>query len=494
MNLTDALERHARTRPAHTAIEQGDLTITYADLLRLVLVAEANLRKAGVKPGETVAIMLPGPVAHLICLFALARLGAIVHAIDAAEAEPEKLRAIEGIGVRHLIAVEGTAPLPGTRVIDYASIRSGRAQSTPLFVSMFDGRRPLIVVQSSGTTGSPKTVILNHDDFWSRLLKTERDVGIDASDRYLSCLAIHYFAERRRCLSALCLGGTVIFTNASDYMSLAAEARDRKATWTSLTPALVRQLLSDPNLPEPMFPSLRMMCVSSSFMAPSERALARKRLCPNLVERYGINEAGLVAIAYPQDQEAFPESVGRPIDAIEAQIVDDDDRTLPPEAVGHLRFRAPYIPTKYLNNPEASAKAFRGGWYYPGDVAAINQQGYLFLKGRADDVINTGGAKFYPAEVEAAILDHPAILEAAVVAWPHAMMGEAPMAFVVSVSPVTARELAAHCARRISQYKVPARFEFVDELPKNARGKILKTELRARSGAPADPPASEASA
>ncbi|MCH8182162.1 MAG: acyl--CoA ligase [Proteobacteria bacterium] len=488
MNLADVLEQHARARPAHPAIEQGDHTTTYAALLRFVLAAEANLRNAGVKPGETVVIMLPGRIAHLICMFALARLGAIVHAVDASETEAEKSRAIEGLGVRHVIAAADEKPLPGTQVIDYASTRPGSVEPTPAFATMFDGRRPLIVVQSSGTTGAPKTVILSHDDMWARTLKNERDVGLDASDRYLSCLDINYFAERRRCLAALCLGGTVIFNDTSTPRDLADEARDRNATWMSVTPALVRQFLSDSSVPEPMFPSLKRLCVSSSFLGPGERTLARKRLCPNLVERYGINEAGLVTIAYPEDQEAFPESVGRPIDAIEAQVVDDDDRTLPPGEVGRFRFRASYIPTRYLDDPEASAKAFRGGWYYPGDLAAINEQGYLFLKGRSDDVINAGGAKLYPVEIEAALLDHPAVLEAAVVSGPHPVTGEAPIAFVVTASAVSARELAKHCSRRISRYKVPYRFEFVDELPKNPMGKILKTELRARTGAPATPP------
>lgn len=493
MNLADVLEQHARARAAHPAIEQGDLTITYADLLNFVLVAEANLRKAGVKPGDTAAIMLPGSVAHLICLLALARLGAVIHAVPPSDAEPEKLRAIDGLDVRYLIALTGAKPLPGTRVITYDSIRRGTVQPASASAGEFDGRRPLIIVRSSGTTGAPKSVILSHEDFWSRVLKNERDVGIDASDRFFSVLNIDYFAERRRCLAALCLGGTVIFNDKTNLSELAAEARDRKATWTSITPAMVRLLLSEPNAPEPMFPSLKMMCVSSSFLSPEERDLARKRLCPNLVERYGINEAGLVAIAYPEDQEAFPESVGRPIDAIEAEVVGKDGHPLPPGAVGHLRFRAPYLPTKYLDDPEASAKAFRGGWYYPGDLAAINEQGYLFLKGRSDDVINSGGVKLYPTEVEGVLLNHPAVFEAAVVGWPHAVNGEVPVAFVVRAGAVTARELATHCSQHLSQYKVPRRFEFVDELPKNARGKVLKTELRARSGAPADPPVPKAS-
>ena len=219
------------------------------------------------------------------------------------------------------------------------------------------------------------------------------------------------------------------------------------------------------------------MVVGSAPVTSEQRLLARERLAANLIEVLGSNEAGHLASAHPADQDAYPEAVGRVAEGVDAEIVDAEDRPLPPGEVGLVRFRAPGIATDYLDNPEATARAFRDGWFYPGDLAALNAERYLFLKGRADDVINNAGAKFYPIEVENALLAHPEVEEAAAFAWPDERGGEVAVTVAVTRSPVERDDLSAFCAQRIARYKVPRMIMFAPEMPKNPAGKILKAEL-----------------
>ena len=146
--------------------------------------------------------------------------------------------------------------------------------------------------------------------------------------------------------------------------------------------------------------------------------------------------------------------------------------------VGLVGFRGEGLPTGYVGNAEATHRAFRDGWFFPGDLAAIDADGFFFFKGRADDVINNEGAKFYPIEVEKVLASHPAVVEVAVFGWPHRRHGELAVAFVVAKQPLTVPELQAFCRRQIADYKVPARIVFVDKMPRNPTGKIMKSRLK----------------
>jgi acyl-CoA synthetase (AMP-forming)/AMP-acid ligase II len=153
---------------------------------------------------------------------------------------------------------------------------------------------------------------------------------------------------------------------------------------------------------------------------------------------------------------------------------------LPNGQAGHLRYRGPAVATRYYNDAAASEEAFRDGWFYPGDLAAIDAAGFITLKGRTKDMILRGGVNIYPADIEAALTDHPAVAEAAVVPWPSRAMGEEIAAFIRLSEPATTDEILAHCRTRLSRYKWPKAAFVVDELPRNSAGKVLKAELTER--------------
>jgi acyl-coenzyme A synthetase/AMP-(fatty) acid ligase len=246
----------------------------------------------------------------------------------------------------------------------------------------------------------------------------------------------------------------------------------------ALTPAHLTFLLDHPADQEPLFPSVRAMVVGSAPLTHERRLLVRRRLTPNFYEQLGTNEAGPLIVSGPADQDARPQAIGRVVDGVEAQVLGEDGRPLPPGEVGLVGFRGEGLPTEYVGNPEATRRAFHDGWFYPGDLAAIDSDGFFFFKGRADDVINNEGVKFYPIEIEKVLLAHPAVAEAAVIGWPHRRHGEVAVAFVVATKQLTVPELQAFCHQQIADYKVPSRIAFVNNMPKNPTGKILKSRLK----------------
>lgn len=228
-----------------------------------------------------------------------------------------------------------------------------------------------------------------------------------------------------------------------------------------------------------MFPDVRAMVVGSAPTTLEERQLARRKLTNNFYEQLGTNEAGLLVMATPADQDSHPEALGRVVEGVEAQVVDDDGMRLAPGEIGQVRYRGAGIANHYLDNPEANARVFRDGWFYPGDLASIDAEGYLYHKGRADDVINNEGAKFYPIELENVLLSHPAVAEAAVLPWADKRHGQVAVAFVVRNSQSTDnKDLIAYCQEHIAAYKLPAMIVHLSELPKNAMGKVIKNSLR----------------
>jgi acyl-CoA synthetase (AMP-forming)/AMP-acid ligase II len=187
-----------------------------------------------------------------------------------------------------------------------------------------------------------------------------------------------------------------------------------------------------------------------------------------------------VSLLRPEDMDVHDDSVGRPVFGVEVAIFDDDFNPLPAGEVGRLGYRGPGVATGFHEDPEATREVFRDGWFFPGDLASVNAAGYVFLKGRKKDMVIRGGINIYPVEVEAALQSHPAVVEAAVVGWPSRELGEEVAAFVVLRGAATPEELRATCAGRLAPYKVPREIIVVDEMPKNAAGKVVKATLAAR--------------
>jgi acyl-CoA synthetase (AMP-forming)/AMP-acid ligase II len=247
------------------------------------------------------------------------------------------------------------------------------------------------------------------------------------------------------------------------------------ATAIFLVPTMIRRLL-DEQPPGVALPTIRVLISSGSALHPEERLTIRDRLTPNLFEFYSSTEGGAISVLTPADCERHPDSVGRPAFRVAVEIVDEAHAPLPPDSVGRLRYRSPASAREYWN--AEGGDAFRDGWFYPGDLARLDEDGFLHLHGRAKDMIIRGGVNIYPQDIERIVAEIPGVRDVAVAGAPAREMGEEVAAFVVSEG-VDADAIAAHCRARLAPYKVPSIIRFLPELPRNAGGKVVKSALLA---------------
>ncbi len=476
MNITDLLTEHARDRADHPAIEDGQRVVTYGALDREINAMAGNLQGVGIERGDIVAVLLDDSADHLVLVCALARIGAVIFSLNPKLPRREIGEAMKDLSVKAIVAAPKTKPFAGREVLSLDDLR--QTLTKPFSGSATGGDLPVMLNQSSGTTGAPKSFLHSHTEMLAWMARNTKVQGWSQDERFL-CLSSMCFTDCRNIsLCILRLGATVVIQRCRSMEELAAFVRDKRVSYLKLTPSHLVPMLEYAAGKKLLFPDLRLMVVASAPVTHPQRLAARQQLTPNFCEQLGSNETGPLVFGNPADQDLYPDAVGRVVEGVEAQIVDEKDKPVPPGKTGKVRYRGAGYPTAYLNDPDASARAFRDGWFYPGDIAALNEQGYLFFKGRADDVINNSGVKFYPIEVETALLAHPHVREAAVFSRAHDRQGEVAVACVVASRDVSADDLQAFCAKRIAGYKVPRIVATVPELPKNAMGKVKKDVLK----------------
>ncbi len=492
MNLAEILDQHALERPDHPAIEDGGRCVAYGELARLVRERAASLHAAGVRHGDTVALILPDSADHVIALYALARVGAIIFSLPDFVSRRDIEESLASVSVDTVIApqakisanatgpesADGPRPF-GRDLLNIAAEDLLRTGAPPLDAPGIGDDAPLMLLQSSGTTGAPKTFLYSHADMFEWVKRYASAQKWNADDRCLSLNHMSFAIGRNVCMGMLHTGATIVVGHADSAEELVRFIQEKHITYVKLTPAHTKLLLTFKSDREPLFPDVRAMVVGSAPTTQEERHLARRKLTDNFYEQLGTNEAGLLVMATPADQDSHPEALGRVVEGVEAEVVDDDGMRLAPGEIGQVRYRGAGIASHYLDNPEANARTFRDGWFYPGDLASIDAEGYLYHKGRADDLINNEGAKFYPIELENVLLSHPDVVEAVVLGWPHKRHGQVAAAFVVRDSQSTDdKDLIAYCREHIATHKRPAVIIRLSELPKNAMGKVIKNSLR----------------
>ncbi len=480
MNITDAFAAHAKSRPGHAAVEDSERSVTYAQLEALANCAAANLLKEEIAAGDIVAMALPDSIEHVALLWALARIGAVAFPVNA-----ELLRSEDevGLGGRELkvVIVYSAAPaFPSTmRAILLARIFAPSGEQE-LPVAAPSGQQPLCCVQSSGTTGQAKTFFKSHQQMIASFHSGTPSLAWTADDRYLALIRLSFSASARNCLAALFAGATIVLNRDKQAKDLVESMRQKRITVTTLTPLHLRPLLNYAAGRALLLPLLHSLRVVSAAITAEELTQARQTLTPHVFIVYGANELSWISVASPAEQDAHPGTIGKPVPGVEAEIVDTDPQPVPAGEAGLIRLRSDCAVSGYLNSPEADARNFRDGWFYPMDLATMNKDGYLFLKGRADDLISFDGIKFYPIEVEAILLTHPAVRDAAVFSWPHALHGQVAVAALTTDAPVTRDAIKAFCARHLAPYKVPRIVMLLDKMPRNPAGKILKHRLKER--------------
>jgi acyl-CoA synthetase (AMP-forming)/AMP-acid ligase II len=479
MNLAEAIALHARARPADAALVDGQRTLRYGELDRLARQGAAQLRSLGVGAGDAVAICLGDNADHVIAFLAAARLGAVSVPIDWRAPPAERARIATALGTKLALVEPGSPDVGGVPSVAvdarwYAEAeRRDAAQAFPA-----DADAPLMIGLTSGTTGAVKGMLVTHRQMHARTIPFDAILP-PGPHRYLSASPLAFSAGRGYCLTHLIRGHTVVlhpplFT-ADEYVEVAARVR---ATVGFVVPTILRALMAlPPPASGPLLPGLQALLCAGAPTHPEEKRAALRQLTGHFHEVYGTVGTGPITVLAPSDIADRAESAGRPHPIWQLEIVDEDDRLQARGTPGRLRVRGPGAAARLEAGSAAAGEAVRDGWYYTGDIAALDEAGYLHLKGRASDLILRGGSNIYPDEVEAVLVEHAAVADAAVLGRPSPQLGEEVVAVVVTRSPVTADELIAHCRRRLTAYKVPAEIVFAAALPRTSFGKPDRKRL-----------------
>ena len=481
-NLADIFANHARRQPNRPAIISANGTVSYRELDVRTRQFAGHLQSIGVGREDVVGLCLRDSVDHLIALYALAALGAVILPLDWRWTAEEKARIATFFQAKltlHEAQDSIAEAVPGC-AID-AAWQTQVMQAAPLPATAQGTDLPFLISLSSGTTGMPKGPLLSQAQQLSRFMIYIVSLGFHEQDTHLSVLPLYFGGGRGFAMCALYCGATVrLFPPPFDASSLVEEVKRLKPTVTLLVPTLIRRLLALPTSDRPLLEPLRILASTGAVLHPDERADALERLSPHLVNFYGSTEGGGLTALRPEHQGRAGGSVGRPVFGSDVEIVDQDDQSLPTGEIGRIRYRSPGVAPGFHRNAAASAEAFKDGWFYPGDLGRLDADGFLYLAGRAKDMIIRGGVNIYPEEIEQTLCLLDTVADAAVVGWPAPDRGEEVAAFVVVPEAIEESVLQAHCREHLASYKIPKAFFFVDDLPRSSVGKVRKTELAAR--------------
>lgn len=475
----ERLQELVESEPHKVAIEDGERLITRLELMEMSQVVASNLQQHGVYQGTTIGIKMGDSFQHLVLLVALIRCAAVISSISKSYSLEALKSELASESISLVVLDEG---LSGPEEISWININDlFELPTSPLIIPDYDSQSPLFVGKSSGTTGEPKRFLRTSREFLLWIERYANTQEWQPSDRCLSLTNMLFNIGRSISLGMLYVGATVVINRAKEAEDVISLVNNASITYLKLAPVHLHALLALSGPQSPLMPGLRMAVVGSAPTSHATRLQARGKVTPNLCEQLGSNEAGLIAFARPQDQDEHPEAVGRVVPGVTAEVIDEQGLPLAEGTVGELRLKADGLPTCYVDNPGQSELYFRDGWFYPGDLASI-YDGYLCLRGRADEVINNAGAKFYPVEVEDVIQAHPDVKEVAVAGMPHPKVGQVAVAFVVVKSQVSEQDLIQLCRSRLEPFKHPWRIVYLQDLPRNEMGKVVKSRLLEQLG------------
>jgi len=525
LTLGDTLSWPARYLPHKTALVAWDggqrRAWTYAQLDAEVNRHAHGLRKLGLARGDVVAAFLYNTPAFVFTLLAAARIGAVFNPINYRLAVQELAFILEDGQARALVferegadvvaraqallagehggrtahwiyADEGAQDIaPAAATARLSALAAGQSSQAPAVA--VDEADPCILMYTSGTTGRPKGVLHTHRSKIAHNALMHQVMQFRREDVGLSLAPLNHTAELHTSfLPRLQVGSTLVLQRRFDAAEAWRLVEEEKVSFFFAAPTMVSMLLNAPELAARDTRSLRLVEYGGASMAPHLIREWTRQVGSGLVQVFGTTEMGpCMSVLYPHEQLSHAGSAGLPAlshDLVVAQLPADGSPSDPAQAcavgeVGEILVRGPCMMAGYLNRPEANARALAHGWYHTGDMGHLDADGYLWIRDRLDYMINSGAENVYPREVEDALIEHPGVLEVAVVGEADARWGQVVVAHVVrkgAAAPADATLLDAYLVQgdRLAPYKRPRRYHFVDSLPKTTSGKIQKHLLR----------------
>ncbi|MGZ8734963.1 MAG: class I adenylate-forming enzyme family protein, partial [Acidimicrobiia bacterium] len=452
-----------------------------------------GLAGGGVGPGDRVSIFLPGERAldWIVAYAAVHKAGAVAVPTNTRLSVPELVTILAHAEVVAMftcselraVADEVRASVPSLRSVSDAPFDDLAADDATDFQAPVGMDDLADVMYTSGTTGLPKGVAVRHRNVAMVPNNEPKWTG----SGWLHGAPMFTFAGIAFIYNPMKLGLVGLYLPKFDVDEWFAIVERERPSWAFLVPAMAELIVAHPRFAEPDLSSLVSVSIGSAPLAPQTLLTLQERLPDATVSNsYGMTEAGPAFIVMPKDEVTRRVgSVGKAIGGMEMKIVDELGAELPHGEVGELLTRMPGRQREYYKDEAATAATWTDdGWLRSGDLAYLDEDGFLYIAGRKKDMIIRGGNNIYATDVEAVLLEHPSVQEAAVVGVPHPVLGEDVGAFVVlrGGATLSAPELSAFCEERLADYKRPRQITFVAELPRNATGKVMKHELAANSG------------
>ncbi|CUU56265.1 Acyl-CoA synthetase (AMP-forming)/AMP-acid ligase II [Parafrankia irregularis] len=456
------------------AVVDGALRLTYTELVGRVRTAAGSFVAAGVGKGDRVAIWAPNSAEWIIAAFGLLTAGGVLVPVNTRYKAEEANDILTRSGARMVLVQEGFLgqAYAGITAVPAVDIKSGFLTSgAPLDAPVVtDGDDIADILFTSGTTGRPKGVMMNHHQTLRLYAEWCYQADLREGDRYLIVNPFfHNFGYKAGLVAALIRGATIVPMAVLEMDRLLELIERERITMLPGPPTLYHSLLAARGSAD--VSSLR-CAVTGSADIPVELIRRMKQELPfqSIMTGYGLTEAGTATASRPGDSfEDIATTVGKACDGVEISIADD----------GEVLIRGYTVMQGYLDDPAATAETIDpDGWLHTGDLGTLDDRGYLRIIGRKKDMFIVGGFNAYPAEIEGYLLGHPAVAQAAVIGVPDDRLGEVGKAFVVRRGPVTADELIAWSREKMAGFKVPRHVEFLESLPLNASGKVMKDQLR----------------
>jgi acyl-coenzyme A synthetase/AMP-(fatty) acid ligase len=464
--LLKQLRRFARDGAARQAILSESYTASYAELLVALQADSYALRSCGIGASNTVGVHIQNEVEHFKATLALLAIGARQIVLPSYETDLINGNIAEEVGVSYVLSDSDDLGLPGIEIISWDRIQATRdapGNEHP------DGRsaQGIVMIRTSGSTGHPKTFELSESQLFE-----QADRLVYEGERMLRLAPIESNGSKRQRIFCAFMGGTNVFRPSSDE-NLIQYCLDRGVTWIDASRVHISSLMHLDNTELLSGVSIQ----SSGMEVPFKlRKAIMEHMSPDLYIRYATTEIGTISIAGPADHD-HEDSVGKILDGVSVEVVGTDQRSASPGTTGEIRIKAPGMATEYYKNPEETKARFSDGWFYPGDMGHIRQDGHLVIDGRKNDMMILNGINIYPSEIEKVLEKHPDVSAAAALPLRSEVHGQIPVALVtVSNKNADRKQLLEYCRANLGT-RSPRQLLIAPELPRNETGKIARKKL-----------------
>lgn len=480
-NLTLELSRRASVMPDAPALLSDRRFLTYAQLDALTWGAARYLLDGGIAPSQIVALACDAPRDLLVAMLGLTRLGACIVSIPG-EAPPARARELAAqAGASVLVGNRRRAGEAGLPALEFPASFDASASAAPGLLRERP-EAPWLLIQGSGSTGSAKIIPLTHGTTRSRLDLTGRIRSLNPGERVFVSVGLDYLFAKYRFWVAIFSGAC--FALPEHAGSVAADMAALRPAVADLTVLHAEQLVGARQAQDPAGGAqvgggnLREIAVYGSTVGEDLRRRLRERTGARLAVVYVTNETGPIAIAWPDAREGLPDTVGHPVPGVEVGIVDPSGQPLPVGQTGILRVRSPGLVDGYLHDADATGRSFRDGWFHTGDLASLAPDGQVIHRGRADGMMILNGLNIHPAEIERAMLSHPAVRDVAALPLRHPVHQDIPIC-AVALHPgslVGEEALKRHAAAQLGG-SGPGLVFILEALPRNRQGKLARADL-----------------